>query len=88
MVIEILTAILVIALGVATVIAAYIGLLSFSGVVRLARCPRCNHLAVTSAGGSPRLCSHCRYVHMRHPLDTLRQAHTRDSSEHIISHGR
>lgn len=73
MVVEILTAVLVAALGVASLIAAYIGLLSLSGAVRQARCQRCGHLAVTSGSALPGGCIYCRHGHLMHPIRTLRR---------------
>jgi hypothetical protein len=86
-VIEILTAILVATLGLATVIAAYIGALSLYGAVGQARCQHCGHLAVTSGRGSPGACIYCAYEHLRHPVRTLRPAHSGHGLAHILRHG-
>jgi late competence protein required for DNA uptake (superfamily II DNA/RNA helicase) len=86
-VIEVLTAILVAALGLASLVAAYIGLLSLAGAVRQARCQRCGHLAVTSASGSPGGCIYCRHDHLMHPIRTLRPAHSVPGSQRILGHG-
>ena len=87
MVVEIVTAILVAALGVATLIAAYIGALSLYGAVLQARCQHCGHLAVTSGRGSPGVCVYCKYEHLRHPIRTLRPAHSGHGSTHVLRHG-
>ena len=76
MAVEAVTAALVIALALATLIAAIIGLLGVAGALRLARCQRCDHLVVTAATTRPDGCSYCRHDRLLHPLRAIRHPHT------------
>jgi DNA-directed RNA polymerase subunit RPC12/RpoP len=83
-VVEAVTMALVIALAVATLIAAYIGLLGISGALRLARCDRCGHLVVTATGAPPGACAYCRHDRLMHPLHAIYHPHNRP--EHDRAH--
>ena len=71
MVLEILTSALVVVLAVATVIAAFVGLLGVAGALRLLRCEQCDHLVVTSALRPPGTCAYCRHDRLFHPVHAM-----------------
>lgn len=61
---------LVLALGVVTTLALYLGLLGTLGAVRLVRCATCGHWGWTSTTKPLRTCSFCRHDHLFHPILT------------------
>ena len=72
MVVEGVTAALVAALAVATLIAVYLGLLGTLGALHWFRCKRCGHLVVVGTGTEPSACTYCRHDRLLHPLHALR----------------
>jgi len=48
-----------------------VGALGLVGVVRLAPCPRCAHMVLSSRDAEQR-CPYCRHDHLAHPLRTMR----------------
>jgi hypothetical protein len=55
--IEVVTAVLVGLLAVATVLAAYVGILGLARAITLARCKTCGHLEIRS-GDATEYCAH------------------------------
>lgn len=86
MVIEVLTAVLVIALAAASVLAGYIGVLGLTGALRFARCERCDHLTLRAGPGAPHTCGTCRHDRLLHPLYAVRHAHVAYWSQHAPRH--
>lgn len=74
--IEVITAILVTALGIATLVAAYVGILGLVGALVIQRCARCGHMCIRASSPSPDGCGYCRHDRLLHPLWAFRHAHT------------
>lgn len=75
MVVEVVTAVLVVVLGLATLVVAYIGVLGLTGALNLARCERCNKLLVIRTDAAPGTCTYCRHDRLLHPMHAVRQEH-------------
>jgi hypothetical protein len=72
MTIYVLASVLIVLLVGASSLALMVGLLGEMGVVRLAPCPQCEHLVMSSGRAGQVSCPYCRHVHLAHPLRTLR----------------
>jgi hypothetical protein len=70
-IVEVLTAALVAALALVTLLVMCEGLGGILGMIRFARCNRCGHLGMTSATEPIRACIRCRHGHLLHPLLAL-----------------
>ena len=68
MVLEYLTGVLVVLLGLVSVAAAYIGILGLIGASRIARCSHCGHWAVAGGSSGIESCPMCRHGQLMHPL--------------------
>lgn len=71
MVIEYVTGVLVFALALVSVAAAYIGIVGLIGATRIARCSHCGHWAVTCGRARIESCPMCRHGQFIHPLRAL-----------------
>jgi len=76
---EVLTIVLIAAIGLATTAAIYLGLLNWMGAFYVVRCAACHHLAFSSANAAQQSCPHCRHPVLTHPLYSLH--HHRSQSE-------
>jgi DNA-directed RNA polymerase subunit RPC12/RpoP len=74
-VVEDVIAALVTALGLATLIALYLGLLGIAGALQWTRCERCGHLVVTATSTALSACAYCSHERLLHPLHTIRHPH-------------
>jgi hypothetical protein len=71
---EVVIGVLVLALGLATLAAAYIGALGLLGVCCVIRCAQCGRLGVTAADRPVRQsCRHCSGHQRLHPFVTVRE---------------
>jgi hypothetical protein len=68
MAVEIIIALLVAALGIVTLTAAFIGLLAVGGLARLARCDTCGRLALATGERPLTDCPICRHERLLHPM--------------------
>jgi hypothetical protein len=71
MVMEYVTGVLVFILGVATVGAAYLGVLGLMGTSRMTRCDRCGHIRLMPSSESRPACVRCRRERLSHPFLTV-----------------
>lgn len=71
MVLEYLTGVLVIVLGLASVAAADIGILGLIGATRIDRCSHCGHWALTGDTARIESCPLCRHGQLMYPLRAL-----------------
>jgi hypothetical protein len=74
-IVEVLAAVLVGVLALATLLAMYGGLLGLLGVMRFVPCDLCGHLGMTSASEPLRTCTRCRHGRLLHPLWALHHSH-------------
>ena len=70
-VVDVLTAALVLVLGIVTMMAIYIGIMGMLGVTRLTRCDTCGHLGVTPADEPLLTCTYCRHERLLHPVHAM-----------------
>lgn len=76
MVVEIVLGVLIAVLGVATIVAAYVGILGMMGAAPLHRCDQCGHLCLTARIRSAGDCGYCRHDRLLHPMWALRHANS------------
>jgi len=65
---EILTVVVIVALGTLATAAIYLGLLNWVGAFHIVRCAACHHLTTSTVRGSQASCPHCRHPVLLHPL--------------------
>lgn len=71
-VLEVVIAVLVLALGIVATAGLYVGLLGFLGVFfHVARCEHCGRLCVTSKSEPVESCPVCSHRHLLHPLHAI-----------------
>jgi hypothetical protein len=68
LIVEIIGAVLVLALAVVVTAGFYLGVLASIGALRLTRCRHCGHLGISAPREPLLLCSRCRHPHLLHPL--------------------
>jgi len=85
--VEVLTAVVVLALAIVTTAAFYVGVLGALGLIRYVRCDRCGHLGLTSASEPLRSCLHCRHGQLFHPHFALHHARAEHGSDRLGSVG-
>lgn len=86
--IEAVTSVLVLVLGVVSLVAICIGVLSLFGAVRMSRCNRCGHLWLTSADEALLSCAYCRHEQLLHPITALHHAHPHNVAANLVSRHR
>lgn len=75
-VLEVVIATLVLALGIVATAGLYVGLLGYLGVVfHVAHCERCGHLWITSAASPLQSCPSCNHPRLLHPVHALHHEH-------------
>jgi DNA-directed RNA polymerase subunit RPC12/RpoP len=65
---EVLTVTLIIVLAAATMVAIYLGLITWFRAAYVVRCAACHHLTLASANQPQPSCPHCRHPVLTHPL--------------------
>lgn len=75
MVIEIITGVLVAALGVFTIFAAYIGVAGMFGHVYFSSCRHCGRRSMSLSAEPHPSCVNCRHELLLHPVATTHRHH-------------
>ncbi len=75
MLLEIVVGVLIVALGLATMVMAIVGLGGMIGAVRIVRCANCRHLVISSGTTVVSSCSSCRHPVLHHPIHALHDVH-------------
>ena len=90
---EVITALLIVAVGVLTTAALYVGLMGMLGGLYVVRCPSCAHWTFSLNDTPERDCRHCRHPMLLHPLRTVSSSrpvpvtHSRWDPRNPAAHG-
>ena len=74
-VVEVLTAMLVVSLAFLVTVALWVGLLGAVGAARMVRCDRCGRLGLSSSSEPLATCVRCRHEHLLHPVLAIQHTH-------------